>query len=69
MSGITDLKETLKSIQVSCDGVEYGFASLPDKNAIDRDKVLATFHESGKLAIIAPLEYLKSQAIDYHSAA
>ncbi len=64
MSGITDLQETLKSIKVSCDNIEYGFTSISDENLVERDKVLATFHENGKLAIIAPVEYLKSKNID-----
>src|SRR5665213_1409247 len=64
MSGITDLKETLDSIKVICDNIEYGFASLEDESIIDRDKVLATLHEDGRLAVIAPLPYLKEKGID-----
>lgn len=64
MSGITDLKQTLSSLKVVCDDVEYGFASLADDSAIDRDKVLATFQENGRLAVIAPKAYLDSVGID-----
>jgi hypothetical protein len=64
MSGITDLQETLNSIKVVCDEIEYGFTSIVDETQIDRDKVLATFHENGQLAIIAPKQYLDSLNIE-----
>ena len=64
MSGITDLKQTLSSLKVVCDDVEYGFASLADDSKIDRDKVLATFQENGRLAVIAPKDYLDSLDIE-----
>jgi hypothetical protein len=64
MPGITDLNQTLKSIKVSCDDVQYGFASIDDETLVSRDNVLATFHENGRLAVIAPIEYLGSQNID-----
>lgn len=65
MSGLTDLKDTLDSLKVSCDGIEYGFASIPDDSEISRNKVLATFQEKGRLAVIAPKEYLDTKDIDY----
>ena len=64
MSGITNLQETLNSLKVICDDVEYSFASIKDENLIDRDAILATFHENGQLAIIGPKEYLDSQRIE-----
>jgi uncharacterized protein len=64
MSGVTDLDETLKSIKVICDNVKYGFASVVDERGIDRDKVLATFHEDGRLAVIAAEHYLKEHGIE-----
>lgn len=64
MSGLTDLKEVLSSLKVICDGIEYGFASIPDDSGIEREKVLATFQENGRLAIIAPKSYLDSKNID-----
>lgn len=64
MSGLTDLKDTLDSLKVSCDEIEYGFASIPDDSVISRDKVLATFQENGRLAVIAPKEYLDSKEIE-----
>ena len=64
MSGIADLKETLSSIKVSCDGIEYGFASIENNADIDRNKVLATFQENGRVALIASAEYLSAQKIE-----
>lgn len=64
MSGITDLSQTLKSIKVICDDVQYGFASISDESLISRDKVLATFHENDRLAIIAPKDYLDTKRIE-----
>ncbi len=64
MSGLTDLKDTLDSLKVSCDEIEYSFASVPDDSLISRDKVLATFQENGRLAVIAPKEFLDSKEIE-----
>ena len=64
MSGITDLQETLNSIKVICDEIEYGFVSLKDESIIDRNKVLATFQENGRLAVIAPLSYLNDIGVE-----
>jgi len=64
MSGLTDLKQTLQSLKVLCDDIQYGFASLADESLVERDKVLATFHENNRLAIIAPKGYLDSLGIE-----
>ncbi len=64
MSGITDLKQTLQSIRISCDDIQYGFTSIQDESKISRDKVLATFYENGRLAVIAAKEYLDSLDIE-----
>jgi len=63
MSGITNLEETLNSLKVICDDIEYGFASTPDDSNISYGELLATFQENGRLAIIAPKEYLESKSI------
>ena len=52
------------SLKVNCDDVEYAFASIEDEDLIERDSVLATFHENGRLAIIAPREYLLAKSIE-----
>ncbi|HET9098453.1 MAG TPA: ACT domain-containing protein [Candidatus Saccharimonadales bacterium] len=64
MPGLTDLRKTLQSLKVTCDDMQYGFASIVDESLIERDKVLATFHENGRLAIIAPKDYLDSLGIE-----
>jgi hypothetical protein len=64
MSGLTDLQQTLQSLKVICDDVQYGFASIADESRIERDKILATFHENRQLAIIAPKDYLDSLGIE-----
>ena len=65
MAGITDLKETLKSLEISCDDIEYGFASIDDSSKASQEKLLATFQEDGRVAIIAPAAYLKLQNINH----
>src|SRR4051812_42080264 len=63
MTGITDLKQALISLKISCDDIEYGFASVADETAIEYERVLATFKENGRLAVIAPRAYLASKNI------
>lgn len=65
MPGITDLSQTLQSMKVACDDIQYGFASIQDETLIARDRVLATFHENGRLAIIAPQDYLQDLQIEH----
>jgi hypothetical protein len=50
-------------MKVSCDGVEYGFASVETDHTLSATELLATFHEDGRLAVIAPLSYLKANGI------
>jgi hypothetical protein len=64
MSGITDLKQTLQSIKVSCDDIQDSFTSIKDESKVSREKVLATFHENGQLAVIAPKDYLDDLGIE-----
>src|SRR5438309_1519893 len=65
MSGLTDLKQTLESLKVICDDVEYGFASIETESQVSLQQVLATFQENGRLAIIAPQEYLRNLSIEH----
>lgn len=44
--------------------MQYGFASIDKESLISRDKVLATFHENGRLAVIAPKSYPDPLGID-----
>ncbi|MBI2405634.1 ACT domain-containing protein [Candidatus Microgenomates bacterium] len=65
MTGQTDLSGVLKSLQVSCDNIEYGFASVKDKQINFDDQVLGTFKENEGLTIIAPREYFETNDIQY----
>ncbi len=64
MSGQTNLSEVLKSLQVSCDHVEYGFASVKDKQ-INPQEVLGTFKETEGLTIIAAKNYFAEKNIPH----
>ena len=65
MTGQTNLSEVLKSLQVSCDNIEYGFASVKDKQINFNNNVLGTFKENEGLTIIASTEYFKANEIQY----
>lgn len=67
MPGVTNLQQTLQSLKVICDDIQYGFAGVADESQIERDEVLATFHENDRLAIIAPKDYLDSLGIENES--
>ncbi len=61
MSGNTDLQEVLNSLQVSCDEVEYGFATVKQGEAISSNDVLCTFREDEGLTVIASKDYLAAK--------
>lgn len=65
MAGQTNLSEVLKSLQVSCDDVEYGFASVKDKQIDYDDQVLGTFKEDEGLTIIASKKHFETNGIQY----
>ncbi len=65
MTGQTNLSEALKSLQVSCDDIEYGFASVKDKQINFDDQILGTFKENEGLTIIASKEYFATNDIQY----
>ena len=65
MTGQTNLFEVLKSLQVSCDGVEYGFASVKEYQSNSDDRILGTFKENEGLTIIASKEYFETNNIQY----
>ena len=65
MSGQTNLSEALKSLQVSCDNIEYGFASVKNKPTNFDKGVLGTFEEEEGLTIIATKEYFETNGIKY----
>jgi hypothetical protein len=65
MPGQTNLSEVLRSLQVSCDDIEYGFASVREEQINIDDKILGLFKESEGLTVIAPKEYFESKSIQY----
>jgi len=65
MSGNTNLKEVLTSMQVSCDNVEYGFATTNDAEGISATDVLGTFQESEGLTLLATKHFLESRGLGY----
>lgn len=61
MSGNTNLQEVLNSLQVSCDEVEYGFATAASNKTVPCSDVLCTFHEAEGLTIVASKDYLAAE--------
>lgn len=66
MTGQTNLQEVLDSMQVSCDEVKYGFATVEQDGTIDfDDRVLGAFRETEGLTLIADVNYLDDKAIEH----
>jgi len=65
MTGQTNLSEVLKSMQVSCDNIEYGFASVKGHQINFDDRILGTFKENEGSTIIASKEYFEANDIQY----
>lgn len=68
MSGQTNLSEALKSLQVTCDNLEYGFASIKDKQTIIGNEIIGTFKEKEGITIIATKDYFESNGIKYEGS-
>lgn len=64
MSGQTNLEEVLKSIKVSCDGIEYCFATVKDNN-FSLKEILGIFQEDEGLTLIATKKYFEKNNISY----
>lgn len=62
MSGQTNLSKALNSLHVSCDEVQYGFATIKD-NTILPKQIIGTFQEKEGLTVIAPIESFKQSEI------
>lgn len=65
MSGQTNLQTVLDSMQVTCDGLEYGFATIPAGTQVDPKAVLCVFQEAEGLTLIATKGYLESKDISF----
>lgn len=65
MSGQTNLSTVLNSLKISCDNVEYGFASKKEKDVVFSDSILGLVRETEGTTIIAPKKYFEENAIPY----
>lgn len=63
----TDLEQVLSSIEATCDGVTYGFATVSDLESVglDLDRLTGVFQEQEGLTVFAPSEYLRSKQPDF----
>jgi len=64
MSGQTNLEEVLNSIKVSCDDIEYCFATVKDNN-FSLKEILGMFQEDEGLTLIATKKYFEKNNISY----
>lgn len=65
MSGITNLSEVLKSLIISCDDCEYGFATKQDANFLFEKPMFAVIQEEEGLTLVAQTQYLKEKGLSY----
>lgn len=65
MSGQTNLNDVLKSLDISCDGIEYGFANIKADGFPQSADIIGTFSEKEGLTIIASVIYLRENNIQF----
>lgn len=65
MAGNSNLQAVLSSMVVSCDDIEYGFATLGEDINLPIKDVLGTFQETEGLTVIAEKVYLESNNFAY----
>jgi hypothetical protein len=65
MAGQTKLLEVLSLIHVTCDEVEYGFATIQSNVEIAAKNLLGTFREAEGMTIIASKGYLIENRIPF----
>jgi uncharacterized protein len=63
MAGQTELSEVLRTLQVSCDEQEYGFATTSPKGQVSLTDALCIFREDEGLTVIAQKDYLDRQGL------
>jgi hypothetical protein len=64
MSGQTNLSTVLSSLQISCDDVQYGFATVKDGLSLPKE-IIGTFHEAEGETVIASVEELNHNRIPH----
>lgn len=65
MTGNTDLQVVLNSMRISCDEVEYGFATIDEDVEVSTADMLGMFKESEGLTILATRQYLEDKGLSY----
>jgi len=65
MSGQTNLSEVLKSLQIICDNIEYGFGTIKSNSIELNNEILGTFKETEGLTVIAQKAYLEKNNIHH----
>ncbi len=65
MTGQTNFQAVLNSMQVVCDDLEYGFATVPTGTEVDPKAVLGVFQEMEGLTLLATCGYLESKDITF----
>jgi uncharacterized protein len=65
MPGQTNLQAVLDSLQVSCDDIEYGFATVGSSENLSLNEVLGTFQESEGLTIFASKKYFEARSLPF----
>jgi len=68
MPGQTNLSEVLKSLQISCDNIQYGFGMTKSDSIELNNEILGTFKEIEGLTVIAQKEYLEKNNIQHEGA-
>jgi len=68
MSGQTNLSVVLKSLKISCDNTEYGFATVDNKTLPVDDEILGTFKEAEGLTIIAEKDFLQRKGMSFEGS-
>lgn len=68
MTDKRNLVEVLASLNVFCDGIEYGFTSIKDGQIDFNNEILGVFREKEGLTIIAPKPYFEKNNIPHESS-
>jgi hypothetical protein len=63
MTAQTELSEVLKTLNVSCDDVSYGFVSVENTQFKFEEGMIGTFQEKEGVTIIATNEYLAKNGL------
>ena len=65
MAGLGTLGQVLETMEIFCDGVEYGFATVPLDTIMVDDAVIGSFREKEGLTLIAAKRFLEDKKIPH----